>query len=88
MSRIQLVDQLAEILSSLPETSIDEKEVTVSSRLREDLGVDSLGMIDLILEIEARYDVVLDPIRHDFFVGFETVGSLADLVIAVMVDGL
>lgn len=54
-----------------------------SLRLREDVGLESLGFIDLIVALEDRYQIVLDPIADDFDVGLRTLGSLADLVITI-----
>lgn len=37
--------------------SIDEKSVTVASRFQEDLGADSLDVVELLMEIEEEFGV-------------------------------
>ncbi len=37
--------------------SIDEKSVTIASRFQEDLGADSLDVVELLMEIEEEFGV-------------------------------
>lgn len=80
MRRDELLAELAGIVAALPETRVLAQNIAPTHRLREDLGLDSIGMIDLIVAIEERFEIVLDPIVADFETAFETVGSLAEMV--------
>ncbi|MCF7926938.1 MAG: acyl carrier protein [Candidatus Izimaplasma sp.] len=42
------------------ELGIDEDKIELNSDLSEDLGADSLDAIELIMEIEAEFDVEID----------------------------
>lgn len=39
------------------ELDLDENEVTLESGLKEDLGADSLDMVDLIMSIEDTFEI-------------------------------
>jgi acyl carrier protein len=58
-----------------------EAEVTDASRLAQDLGFDSLALIELMLVAEERFG--LPPIDEAEASTVTTVGGLADLVAAV-----
>lgn len=36
---------------------IDEEEITMDSTLLEDLGADSIELVDLVMSIEEEYDI-------------------------------
>lgn len=42
------------------ELDLDADEVTMESNIREDLGADSLDMVDLIMSIEDAFDVKVE----------------------------
>lgn len=42
------------------ELDLDAEEVTLASQLKEDLGADSLDMVDLIMSIEDTFDIKVD----------------------------
>ncbi|MBM7562003.1 acyl carrier protein [Fusibacter tunisiensis] len=42
------------------ELDLDENEVTLESGLKEDLGADSLDMVDLIMSIEDTFEIKVD----------------------------
>ena len=68
------------IISDYQEISIDE--VKVDSLLLEDLGIDSLGWLDILLEVEDEFDVVVPESQA---VGFTTVGAVCEGIEALLV---
>jgi acyl carrier protein len=75
-----LVCALRRILASLDGCFIEAERILPEHRLREDIGLDSLAMIDLLVAIEEKFHIYLDPLEVDLFSAFETVGSLTALV--------
>lgn len=62
------------LLKHLP---ITENDITTKAKLKEDLGADSLDMVELIMEFEKEFSIRLpdDAIDHA-----HTVGSIEDLI--------
>lgn len=77
-SREEILSQTCQLLKSA--CGVDEA-ITESSRLGEDLHLDSVGMLSLAVNLENRYRVRLvdDPTAPP-----ETVGDVLDLVQAAM----
>jgi acyl carrier protein len=76
MDRIQAMDQIVIVLKkavALPPA------VTPHSRLLEDLGLDSTGLMELLMDLEEAigFEVDVDALEPG---AFQTVGSLADYV--------
>lgn len=51
---------------------LDEEEITMDSTLLEDLGADSIELVDLIMSIEEEYDIEVPDDAAD---GIRTVGD-------------
>ena len=67
------------IISDYQEIPIDEVEA--DSLLFEDLGVDSLGSLDILLEVEDEFDVVVPEAQ---VVGFTTVRAVCEGIDALL----
>ncbi len=66
-----MLERLKEILSKvLPDVNMSE--VTADTRLKEDLGFDSLAMMMMSMELEEAFDF-----KFLEFVKFETVGDVS-----------
>lgn len=52
------------------------KQILPEHRLREDLELDSLGMVNLQVAVEDEFRMRFDPIETDLVEVFRTVGSL------------
>jgi acyl carrier protein len=54
---------IAELESAYREIRGTERSVRLSDRLADDLDIDSLGAVELLVDLEERFDVVLvgDP---------------------------
>ncbi len=57
-------DSLFKILSKL--ANDNKNSVNLDSRLIEDLGFDSLLMVNLIMEIENEFDIILSDSDYNF----------------------
>ena len=55
-------------------------EVHLESRLREDLGMDSLNLVLLQVELESVFGFTFDPLDDDFRKIFQTAGSVYSYV--------
>lgn len=72
------------IIASLMDSDKRADRIKPSSRIREDLGFDSVLIIDLMVELESRLGVYFDPYVHDLVEIFNTVGSLEEFVSSSM----
>ncbi len=59
------------------ELDLDVEEVTMESNIREDLGADSLDMVDLIMSIEDAFEVKVD---ENDAVNIKTVGDIVNYI--------
>lgn len=64
--------------------SHDSININKNTRLFDELGFDSIMVIDLVVEIETKYNIEF-MIEDLIFDNFETVGKLADIVMKYMV---
>ena len=62
-----LVDQL----------DVDEDKVTMEASVIDDLGADSLGIVDLVMALEDEFDI---EIGEDQYENFKTVGDLVKYI--------
>ena len=59
------------------ELDLDADEVTVESKIKEDLGADSLDMVDLIMSIEDAFDV---KVAESDAASIQTVGDIVNYI--------
>jgi acyl carrier protein len=71
-----LVPEIAELVRSVAKLS-PETVIAAETRLVEDLGVDSLDLVGLFLEIQDRYDIA---VNEDDVPGLQRVSDLASYV--------
>lgn len=72
-SQLGEVAALARKVAKLPETTL----VTSESRFVEDLGIDSLDLVALFLEVQDRFEITIDEDRINTI---HTVGDLIALI--------
>jgi acyl carrier protein len=72
-------DSLKDILIEDLFVELEREKILPTLSLRQDLGVDSLGFVELRVQVERRFDVV---IHDDDFVPqyFSTISTLTDLI--------
>lgn len=51
-----------------------------NERLREDLGLDSINLVNLQVEIEDRFSIYFDPLSMDISKIFATIGSIREFI--------
>jgi acyl carrier protein len=82
MSSIGAAETRADVVALFAElfSWIDPGAVGDDTRLREDLGLDSLHLVELQVSVEDRLRVRFDPLDDEFFEAFETVGAFSRYV--------
>lgn len=78
MSDASLSSTLHDVSEIVAQFAPDGLEITAGSRLRDDLSLDSIAVIELAYELEQRFS--LPPLSDDDAMDVVTVGDLADLV--------
>lgn len=66
-------DELINIVSRISKT--DPKKIKATSRLRTDLGLDSLLSLELLVTLEEQYNLVIE---QDVAAQFQTVQDIID----------
>lgn len=67
-----MLEELKALLEKI-EPDVDLSEVTLNTRLAEDLGFDSLSMMLMSMELERQYHI-----QFTEYVPFETVGDVCN----------
>lgn len=57
--------------------NVDENMITPNARLKEDLGIDSLYAVELILELETKFEI---KIEWETMQSLQTVNDVCNLV--------
>lgn len=57
--------------------NVSEEEITLETRLKEDLGIDSLDAVELIMELEDEFNLEIDETEATKFV---KVKDIIDLI--------
>lgn len=57
--------------------NVDENMITSDARLKEDLGIDSLYAVELILELETKFEI---KIEWETMQSLQTVNDVCNLV--------
>lgn len=71
---------LRRIIVGFMERRVEPERLRAKDRLREDLGFDSVLIVDLMVEIELKLGVYFDPYEQDLGEIFQTVGTLERFV--------
>lgn len=59
------------------ELDLNADEVTLESKIKEDLGADSLDMVDLIMSIEDEFDI---KVAESEAANIKTVGDIVNYI--------
>ena len=81
---LQIIQQ---ILKNTMQSSANISHILPQHKLREDLELDSLAMVNLQVAIEDEFDMRFDPIENNLTEVFETVGSLMAFVESYLAQG-
>ncbi|MFN2607009.1 MAG: acyl carrier protein [Acidimicrobiales bacterium] len=79
----------SEVLAKIQDAAVDvlgvdRDEVAEGSSFKDDLGADSLDLVEFVMSLEEEFDISIPEERLE---GIGTVGQAADLVIATIGDG-
>src|SRR5688572_4435174 len=69
-----VLEEIIEIIAS--SCKLDKNSIKATSHFINDLGLDSLDLVDIILATDSKYEIEIDGIKHDF----STVSELATTV--------
>ena len=61
----------------IEELDLDANEVTMEANIKEDLGADSLDMVDLIMSIEDTFDI---KVEESDTAAIKTVGDIVHYI--------
>jgi len=53
--------------------NVSEDEVTLESSLKDDLGIDSLDAVELIMELEDKFDLKIEESQAQNFVSVKNI---------------
>lgn len=78
----ELFETLKEIIGDIFRKSSRKaaKEITEDMALREGIGMDSIDLVVLQIEIEDRWNIRFDPMRDDFQNIFYSMQSLCEFL--------
>ena len=58
MEKQEILNKIIEIYENIVGEEVDKEKFTLSSNIKEDLGINSVGLLYLIVDIENKFDVV------------------------------
>lgn len=70
-----MLDRVIEIIQD--QLGIDDVEITTETSFKDDLGVDSLDLLELVMAFEEEYNIELNPEELE---GISTVGDIIDFI--------
>ncbi len=70
-----MLDRIVEIIEE--QLNIDDVEITEETSFKDDLGVDSLDLLELVMAFEEEYSIELDPEELE---GIQTVGDVMEFI--------
>ena len=75
MTENQIFDKVAELIAL--QMGIDKSEITLKTRMLEDLKADSANIIMLVMDLENEFDIAVDD---DVLMGIKTVGDVVNCI--------
>ncbi|MBP5453550.1 MAG: acyl carrier protein [Lachnospiraceae bacterium] len=70
-----MLDRIIEIINE--QLNIDDAVITEETSFKDDLGVDSLDLLELVMAFEEEYNIELNPEELE---GIQTVGDVMDYI--------
>ncbi|MCI5550087.1 MAG: acyl carrier protein [Clostridiales bacterium] len=75
MTENQIFDKVAELIAL--QMGIDKSEITMKTRMLEDLKADSANIIMLVMDLENEFDIAVDD---DVLMDIKTVGDVVNCI--------
>lgn len=76
---MNIKEQLIDSINSVMELNLSVNDITNDTSLFDELGFDSLTLVQLIIDLEEKFDINLDDIED--FSEFESVGSIIEYIL-------
>lgn len=77
-------EEIGRIIAEVSWGGVQPSELRPGDRLREDIGLDSVALVDLIVALEGRYGICVDPLDLRVAEAFSTYGSLLEFALEEM----
>lgn len=77
MSNIEIIEQLKNIFKAVIDENKDFSNITENTNIIKDLGVNSVGLIYLLMAIEETYEIDMSDVT---FSTFEKVGDVIEYI--------
>lgn len=77
-----IFEKICELISE--QFSVDEKEITMETSFKEDLGADSLDIVELIMALEEEFD--LSELGDEDLEKLQTVGDAVNFISSKVSD--
>ncbi len=81
MNREEIVEKLKEIIKPFIGDGVDFEGLTEASDLINDLKINSAHVVDIVLDVETEFDIVIDD---DSINNMTTIGSSVDVIMKMM----
>lgn len=73
MEKKEILNKIIEIYENIVGEEVNKEKFTLSSNIKEDLGINSVGLLYLIVDIENKFNVVLHNQSIEKFVTLDDV---------------
>lgn len=77
MTKEQIIEKLKDIFKLVIHNNVDLSKVTLETNIIKDLGVNSVGLVYLVIGIEEMFEVDMSEVT---FNTFEIVGDVVDFI--------
>ena len=75
MAKEEIFDKLKELV--LDQLGVEEDEVTMEASMQDDLGADSLDLVDLVMSVEEEFGV---KVADEDLENIKTVGDIVNYI--------
>ena len=75
MSKEEIIDKLKELV--VYQLRVEEDEVTMEASMQDDLGADSLDLVDLVMSVEEEFGV---KVADEDLENIKTVGDIVNYI--------
>ncbi len=76
MAKEEIFEKLKELV--VDQLGVEEDEVTLEANIQDDLGADSLDIVDLVMSVEEEFGV---KIADEELENMKTVGDMVDYIV-------
>ncbi|QNU66702.1 acyl carrier protein [Ruminiclostridium herbifermentans] len=77
MTKSEIESRICEIVQTY--SQYDGDNIQLQGDLREDYGIDSISLVELLVDIESQFDITFDS-SFLTYESFSTAGSIADYI--------